>query len=102
MDWWQTIKEFLTDLAQKGRSPNTKEAYRLDLGSFATWYRETCGQEPTPEGVGPLDVADYRHHLNQGKKPTMVNRTLIALNNFFAWAVEKGVAPQNPEPMSGE
>lgn len=53
----------------------------------AQWFEETKGEELELRAVTPLDVKDYRRFLlvNQGVKPSTVNRRLAALRRLFRW-----------------
>ncbi|WP_287195662.1 tyrosine-type recombinase/integrase [Syntrophothermus sp.] len=56
----------------------------------------TCG-EADPKAVTPLDVANYRRHLqNKNRKPVTVNNALDAIGSFFTWAKESGIVESDP------
>ena len=54
------------------------EAYLADLKKFIKWYQETAGELPEAASVGPLDIAEFKRHLqNRGYKPVAVNRIRV-------------------------
>src|SRR5215216_476829 len=79
-------------------SPKTRDAYRLDLLHFASWFARTVGEAFSPEAVTPTDIREYRGHLMNVEKrqPATVNRRLAALRRFFVWAKASGLAKELP------
>src|SRR5215212_9274378 len=79
-------------------SPKTRDAYRLDLLHFASWFARTVGEAFSPEAVTPTDIREYRGHLMNVEKrqPATVNRRLAALRRFFQWAKATGLAKELP------
>src|SRR3954471_11285471 len=94
----QLVDRFLQDLERQETSPQTRQAYRLDILHFAGWFARTVGETFTPEAVTPTDVRDYRSHLINVEKrqPATVNRRLAALRRFFQWAKASGLAKELP------
>jgi integrase/recombinase XerC len=67
------IPEFKQYLKGKDSSLRTIEAYLADLKKFIKWYQETAGELPETASVGPLDIAEFKRHLqNRGYKPAAV------------------------------
>jgi integrase/recombinase XerD len=74
------------------------------LRQFAAWYETTAaaGQESVMEfGPGELTtptLTRYRDYLQQtaGLKPASVNRALISIKRYCAWAVETGRLGRDP------
>ncbi|QSQ10511.1 Tyrosine recombinase XerC [Koleobacter methoxysyntrophicus] len=95
---YDLISEFEVYLREKDASPFTVRAYLSHLKKFIKWYRDTAGELPETGVVGPLDIAEFKRHLqNQNQKPATINRALRSLKIiFFKWAVEKGCIAQNP------
>lgn len=89
------IDRFLTE---NDFSPNTRRAFRKDLGKFATWFIEANREPFRISRVTTRDVADFRDHLRreQGQAVATVNRALVTVRRFFAWLVEQGELPSNP------
>src|SRR4051812_3087006 len=85
MDFDRLVGSFLQDLERQETSPQTRQAYRLDLLHFASWFSRTLGETFSPEAVTPTDVRDYRSYLINVEKrqPATVNRRLAALRRFF-------------------
>jgi site-specific recombinase XerD len=94
----QLVGRFLQDLARQETAPKTRDAYRLDLLRFATWFAETVGEGFGPAAVTPTDVRDYRAYLIgvEKRQPATVNRRLAALRRFFQWAKATGLAKELP------
>ncbi|RPF49200.1 integrase/recombinase XerC [Thermodesulfitimonas autotrophica] len=91
-----TFTRFRDKLLAKGLSPGTVEVYLGHLRRFFAWVEGTYG-ETDPAAVTPLDVADYRRHLqNRDRKPATVNNALDAIGSFFAWAKEAGIVQSDP------
>jgi site-specific recombinase XerD len=94
----QLVDRFLHDLERQETSPQTRQAYRLDLLHFASWFARTVGESFSPEAVTPTDVRDYRSYLINVEKrlPATVNRRLAALRRFFGWARAVGLVKELP------
>jgi integrase/recombinase XerD len=82
----------------------TVRNYLSDLRQFIAWCEMTWaeGQETTPmftptSITTPL-LTRYRSHLQhtQRLKPASVNRALVSLKRYVAWAVENGLIGRNP------
>lgn len=99
--------------------PVTVRNYLSDLRQFAAWYETTAmagtegmeGAEPKPEetmipfpsGFGPQEITTptitrYREYLQHtcDLKPASVNRALISIKRYCAWAVEDGLLGRDP------
>jgi site-specific recombinase XerD len=94
------LEEFAHHLARAERSPLTIKNYRGDLMAFATWFRETTGEELTPADITPTDLRTYKRFLVDDRelKPASVNRQLATLKSFLAWAAGAGLLPAGPLP----
>src|SRR5213082_2193385 len=92
------VGRFRQDLERQETSPKTRDAYRLDLLHFASWFARTVGEGFSPEAVTPTDVRDYRGYLLniEKRQPATVNRRLAALRRFFQWAKALGLAKELP------
>ena len=98
MDFDRLVGRFMVDLERQETSPKTRDAYRLDLLHFASWFARTVGEAFSPEAVTPTDIREYRGHLMNVEKrqPATVNRRLAALRRFFQWAKATGLAKELP------
>src|SRR5687768_9182254 len=75
--------------------PATIRNYLSDLGHFAVWCEVTWseGQEALqafmPTAVATPTLLRYRTFLQETRylKPASVNRSLISLKRYFAWAL---------------
>ena len=81
------LPKFISDLAQKGRSPATILAYRSDLEQLVEFL--TKNNLVTPEQIKPKDLDSFRDTLLAQKfTPKSVSRKLNAVKTFFRWMVE--------------
>lgn len=84
-------------LRSKDITPSTARGYLSDLEKFRSWFEEETGSPFDPRSVDTYDVSEYKRGLlGEGKKPSTVNRALSALKEYFRWAVEEGLCPDNP------
>jgi len=89
------INSFLTD---NDFSPNTRRAFRQDLGKFSKWFAQ-ANREPFRIGrVTTRDVSDFRDYLrrDQQQATATVNRALVTVRRFFNWLLEEGHLTTNP------
>ncbi len=77
----------------------TLRNYLSDLRHFAAWY-ERRGEEKRfdPTGVTTPAITAYRSWMQHevGLKPTTINRRLVTLNRYFAWALRQGLISRDP------
>jgi integrase/recombinase XerC len=94
------VEDFVHHLARAERSPLTIKNYRCDLAAFASWFRDTNGDELTPAQITPTDLRAYKRFLvdQRGLKPSSVNRQLATLKSFLTWAAGVGLLPVGPPP----
>jgi site-specific recombinase XerD len=57
------VEDFVHHLTRAERSPLTIKNYRCDLAAFASWFRDTNGDELTPAHITPTDLRDYKRFL---------------------------------------
>ncbi len=84
--------------------PATLRNYLSDLRHFAAWCEATWaeGREDTttftPALVATPTLTRYRAYLQHTLrlKPASVNRALISLKRYFAWATDEGLIGRNP------
>ena len=85
-------------------SAATVRNYLSDLQQFIAWCETTWaeGHEQarsfTPAAITTLLLTRYRGYLQHSLrlKPTSVNRALVALKRYAAWATDQGVISRNP------
>ncbi len=85
-------------------SADTRRNYLSDLRQFAAWCEAswTEGQEAahafTPSAVATALITQYRAYLQTVCKlqPATINRHLVSLKRYFAWAAERGVIQRDP------
>lgn len=77
---------------ERGRSPNTLDAYRRDVLRFLHWHRD-ADAEPTP-----MEMNGYAAWLNAGEglSPRSVKRAISALRTFFLFLREEGAMAEDP------
>ena len=94
----RTINEYLSHLGEKGRSPLTIKAVRGDLVGFAVWWEETRQRPFAPDVLCKSDVLAWRLHRqrNTATAPATLNRALISLRTYLAWAHKAGLITANP------
>ena len=85
---WETYLEFEDD-----KSDYTIRNYKSQVKNFDDW-----AGEGNVEDVTKMVIKSYKEHLlnAKGLKPTSVNLTLISLNQFFVFCVDKGYIQENP------
>lgn len=87
-----------TFLTNNDFSPNTRRAFKQDLGKFADWFTQ-ASKEPFRIGrVTTRDVSDFRDYLrrDKGQATATVNRGLVTVRRFLNWLVEEGHLTANP------
>jgi len=88
------VARYLDHLAaEKGRAPNTLDAYRRDLARLAAGL--PAGKRP--EQAGPEDLIRILGEMRvQGRSPRSVQRWVAALRGFFGFLVAEAVIAENP------
>ena len=89
------VEEFLTWLvAERGRSANTRAAYRRDLRTYTGWLA-TRGRAPAQAGED--DIAGLLHRLRaEGRADASVARTMAAVRTFHRFLVGEQMAEADP------
>lgn len=83
------VEDFLADMLNANRSPETCRAYRTDLTQFITFYSGSVG-EVTPDVLRTF--ATRHKHL----APASRARKQAALSSFFLWACRQDKLVANP------
>ena len=98
MTFDESLQKFSRYLQKHGRSKATIKHYRHDLQQLARWFEQTNGCQPTPETIAPIDVKEYRSHMQnvKGYKPATISRRLQALRALCRWAIETGLIATDP------
>ena len=88
-------EEFLSWLAaERGRSPNTVNAYRRDLAAYWTWL---ASQHQALGDVSPATIESYVGVLRQaGRAPASVARATVAVRSLHRFLAEEGIAASDP------
>ena len=84
----QSISHFISHLNCLDRSPNTIQAYKLDLQQFEKWFERINARELSPALITPTDIREFKHYLIEDEqlKPSSVNRKLASIRAFLKWA----------------
>ncbi len=85
-------------------SADTRRNYLSDLRQFAAWCEASWtegheGSHPfTPSVVATSLITQYRAYLQMVCKlqPVTINRHLVSLKRYFAWAVDRGDIQRDP------
>lgn len=92
------IDQWLTELHHQGRTQHTLAAYRRGLAHFTQWSCTAYGGSFDPVAIIPRDVRDWKAHQQTVEKasPATINQRLVALSQFFTWAVRHKHLPGDP------
>ncbi len=87
-------------------SAPTVRNYLSDLRHFASWYEASyidgvegeTGTRFDPAAISTPAITAYRSWMQHTArlKPATVNRRLVTLNRYFAWALEQGLIARDP------
>jgi len=96
------VEGFLRALSdERGYSPRTVAAYRVDLGQFLTFLKRHAGDA----GVEAVDQRLVRRFLGElleeGFSKRSVARKIACLKSFFKWLRRKHVVPTDPTLLVG-
>lgn len=92
------LVRYLADLESSSLAPATRKAIRTDLYQFVQWWERTMKQ---PFDITLLSNRDLRawqrsRQIDDGAKPSTINRALVSLRRFCAWAQEQNVLGVDP------
>ncbi len=97
----EQVRQFLDFLtAEKGFSPNTRQAYQNDLAQLASFLESRTG--PAPNGSGWAGVSrrmlsEYVMSLrDRDYAPTTVARKIAAMKSFYTFLVDEGMVKEDP------
>jgi integrase/recombinase XerD len=98
LDQYRQVLQQLEDL-----SPVTIRNYLSNLRQFMVWCENSWHKEQedrafTPQAVAPALLMRYWNYIQTtlGLKPSTVNRTLLSLKRYFAWARKTQLVQSNP------
>lgn len=91
----ELLRQYENHLKETDRGSSMR-SYMGDIRRFTGWIAGRHS-EFSPAAVSPLDLVQYRQHLQDEKKaPATVNRALISLKLFFNWLTKMEVIKNNP------
>jgi len=95
MVWTTTLNQYQAHLKAVGKSPHTIKAFRSDLLRMVKEVRLE------PDKVSPRALESFLGVFRDGNggrqiSQNTINRQITALRSFFNWAVELGIAINNP------
>jgi len=92
------LTRFEEALTQAALSASTIVNYLADLRAFLRWGKQNIAPEFSLLHTTAEHVRLYRHYLSQelGRAAATVNRHLMALRKFFAFAQELNLTPFDP------
>ena len=91
------VEEFLNYLQYElGRSPQTVEDYRDDLGRFEAFFKD-LGDQLSWETIDSDVIRDWMESMiDRGNKATTVCRRLSAVRSFYRFALAHRLVGQDP------
>ena len=99
----QALDQYASVLKQEDLEAKTIRNYLSDLRQFLAWCEcsglgEQDRQPFTPQKVAPSLLIRYRTYLQTmlWLKPSSINRALMSLKRYFAWAVKERLIQDDP------
>ena len=101
----QALDQYTQDLHETmDISPTTIRNYVSDMRQFVAWCEAVSAEGAelvrpfAPGHVATPTITRYRTYLQDvlHLKPASVNRALVSLKRYFAWAVDVGLVARNP------
>jgi site-specific recombinase XerD len=93
-----SLSNYLDHLAAKGRSPLTIKAARGDLTGFVVWWEAKTQRPFDPVLLRERDLHAWRlaRQKDDAAAPTTINRALVSIRAYCAWAKQTGLISENP------
>lgn len=89
----ERFQDFLA--IEKGSSPRTGEAYKLDLERFVFFAAQKSARSPLE--ASPKVLREYVYHLKDlGLAPSSIRRNISALRTYFRFLVNEGHITGDP------
>lgn len=94
----ESVQQYLMYLTNKGRSALTVKAVRGDLSGFVIWWETQRSRSFDPVLLRANDLARWRlvRQQEDAAAPSTINRALVSLRAYFAWAKQTGLIYENP------
>lgn len=93
----ETFLDYIT--VEKGFSPNTREAYRNDLGQFVNYLVSEVqkGQEINWSAINRDNLLSYLVNLKERKyAPSTISRKTAAMKSFFDFLLNENIIKEDP------
>lgn len=90
------LDNFKTWLESRDASACSIRAQLSDMRHFMTWFAQATGEIFSPADTDWRDLQDWRNQAEKEFKPATVNRRISSLKTFFAFALEQGLASNDP------
>jgi len=92
-----SVRDYLTFLDQKHRSPLTIKAAKQDLTRFMIWWERQHQRHFEPALLLERDVLDWRAYYQKqvGAAPATINRALASLRGYYSWATRMALLTEN-------
>lgn len=74
------IPEYVADLKEQEKTPETIRSYQNDLKSFFNFIRSEVGEDTE---LTKMHVIDYKDSMKESRSTATINRRVISLNKFF-------------------
>lgn len=85
------LPNYYYDFLQNFESPNTRDAYRVDLKNFTEFKGST-----TVNDWSLKDLMDYRDFLSKSSSPSTVRRKLASIMSFTKWCLKYSMIDTDP------
>lgn len=94
----EALSRFESSLRDKDASQHTIDGYGSDVRLFAKWFAQRQPDGCAVREAEAADVRAYRDHLVDVKRrrPSTINRHLLSLRKFYAFASSGGLRRDNP------
>ncbi len=89
------LEEFLMELEIKNYSKKTIVGYKFNNKQLMNFLNTEFDVQEI-EKVKVIHLKKYIHHLQDGHKPTYINRVIKCLRAFFRYASDEGIIKENP------
>jgi len=90
----EELEQYLRE--ERDLSDKTIRAYLSDVRQFGQWYERWADRVFLLKGISTPTITRYRATLIERLKPASINRRIVSLKRFFAWASAAGLIERDP------